>query len=186
MSASRGVVAIKAKLSLGVAWLRAEAALRGTAHGRRPILRGPRPRISARGNITIGDSLTIRDRVRMDAPGELLIGDGVLLNGCGILATTTVTIGDWCKLAPDALIRDTDTHQLTPGSAPRAAPITLGRNVWIGQRAIVLPGVTIGDNSVIAAGAVVTSAIPANAVAAGVPARVTKELAPPPPGWHRE
>lgn len=179
-------MAIKVKLSLGVAWLRAEVALRGTTHGRRPMLRGPRPRISGRERITVGDSLTIRDRVRLDAPGELRIGDGVLLNGCGILATTTVTIGDWCKLAPDVLIRDTDTHQLTPGAAPRAAPITLGRNVWIGQRAIVLPGVTIGDNSVIAAGAVVTSAIPANAIAAGVPARVTKELAPAPPGWRRE
>jgi acetyltransferase-like isoleucine patch superfamily enzyme len=179
-------MAIKANISLGVAWLRAEEALRGTAHGRRPILRGPRPRISGREHITIGNSLTIRDRVHLDAPGKLLIGDGVLLNGCGILATTTVTIGDWCKLAPDALIRDTDTHQLIPGAPPRAAPITLGRNVWIGQRAIVLPGVTIGDNSVIAAGAVVTSTIPANAVAAGVPAKVTKELPPPPPGWRRE
>lgn len=54
--------------------------------------------------------------------------------------------------------------------------MTLGRNVWVGAHATILPGVTIGDNSVVAAGAVVTKDVPANCVAAGVPASVVKRL----------
>lgn len=55
------------------------------------------------------------------------------------------------------------------------APINIGNHVWIGLRAIILKGVTIGDGAVIAAGAVVTNNVPANSVVAGVPARVMSE-----------
>jgi acetyltransferase-like isoleucine patch superfamily enzyme len=57
-----------------------------------------------------------------------------------------------------------------------AKPITIGNNVWIGVAATILPGVTIGDNAVIAAGAVVSRSVPADTLAAGVPARVLKHL----------
>jgi len=57
-----------------------------------------------------------------------------------------------------------------------AAPITIGDNVWIGRAAIVLPGVTIGDHSVVAAGSVVTKSVPANAIVAGNPARVLRYI----------
>ena len=57
-----------------------------------------------------------------------------------------------------------------------AAPIRIGRRVWIGANVVITKGVTIGDNSVIAAGAVVTRDIPANVVAGGVPAKVIKEI----------
>ena len=56
------------------------------------------------------------------------------------------------------------------------APVKLGRRVWVGSHATILPGVTVGDNAVIAAGAVVTKDVPANAVAAGVPAKVVKKI----------
>ena len=57
-----------------------------------------------------------------------------------------------------------------------AHPITVGKNVWIGSHATILSGVTIGDNSVVAAGAVVTKSVPANTVVAGVPARIVKTI----------
>ena len=57
-----------------------------------------------------------------------------------------------------------------------ASPITVGKNVWIGSHSYILAGVTVGDNSVVAAGAVVTRSLPANVVAAGVPAKVVKYL----------
>jgi acetyltransferase-like isoleucine patch superfamily enzyme len=56
------------------------------------------------------------------------------------------------------------------------APITIGRNVWIGSNATVLPGVTIGDNAVVAAASVVTKDIPDNAIVVGSPARVARRL----------
>ena len=56
------------------------------------------------------------------------------------------------------------------------APVVIGKNVWLGASVTVVPGVTIGDNAVIAAGAVVTKDVPANTIAAGVPAKVIREL----------
>lgn len=63
-----------------------------------------------------------------------------------------------------------ERHDLFP------APIHIGRNVWIGANATVLPGVTIGDHAVIAAGAVVTKDVPANTVVGGVPAKVIRMM----------
>lgn len=57
-----------------------------------------------------------------------------------------------------------------------SSPVIIGENVWIGSSSTILPGVTVGDNSVVAAGAVVTKDVPKNAVVAGVPARVVKEI----------
>jgi acetyltransferase-like isoleucine patch superfamily enzyme len=176
-------------LTLGIGWLRAELAVRraGARAGRRPLVFGTAPQIAVDGTLRLGDSVVLRDGPTIDVKhgGELTIGDHVFLNRrCNLLAVTSVTIGDHGKIAPDAVIRDTDTHQIEPGSEPNAQPIRIGRNVWIGQRAIVLPGVSIGDNSVVAAGAVVVADVPAN-VAAGVPAMVVRTFAPPPPGWVR-
>lgn len=58
------------------------------------------------------------------------------------------------------------------------APIVVGRNVWIGSNSTILQGVTIGDNSIIAAGSVVTKDVPANAIVAGVPARFIRSISP--------
>jgi acetyltransferase-like isoleucine patch superfamily enzyme len=179
------------KLTLGVAWMRAELAVRrsGAHAGRRPLVFGSAPQIAVDGRLRLGDSVVLRDGPTIDVKhgGELTIGDHVFLNRrCNLLATTSVAIGAHGKIAPDAVIRDTDTHQIEPGTEPNAQPIHLGRNVWIGQRAIVLPGVTIGDNAVVAAGAVVVSDVPANTVAAGVPAKVVRTFDPPPPGWVRQ
>ena len=88
-----------------------------------------------------------------------------------------ITIGDGTFIGPNVNLITTG-HGLDPSDRRTtiSRPIVLGRNVWIGAAAIVLPGITIGDNSVIGAGAVVTHDVPAGAVAAGNPARVIRML----------
>ena len=95
-----------------------------------------------------------------------------------ILDGAQVSFGDNVLVAPGVLI-STVTHPLNAekrlAGLEIAKPITVGDNVWIGMGAKILPGVNIGSNAVIAAGAVVTKDIPANKVAAGVPATVIKD-----------
>ena len=109
------------------------------------------------------------------------IGDYCLIcPGVRISAATSVTIGDNCMIANGAYITDSDAHDIYDRSYPvgRTRPIKLENNVWIGDSAIVTKGVTIGENSIVGAGAVVVKDIPPNTVAAGNPARVVKELDP--------
>lgn len=98
---------------------------------------------------------------------------------CVILDVCPVFIGDNCMLAPGVHIY-TATHpvdaKLRASGIEYGIPVTIGNNVWIGGRAIVNPGVTIGDNAVIASGSVVVKDVPANCVVAGNPARVIKRL----------
>jgi maltose O-acetyltransferase len=108
------------------------------------------------------------------------IGDGAYLNtGCVILDCARVEIGAKCLLGPAVQIY-TAIHPLDP--AERAAfvetarPVTLGRNVWIGGAAVLLPGVSIGDNAVVGAGSVVVKDVPANCVVAGNPAKVIRGI----------
>ena len=77
------------------------------------------------------------------------------------------------------MIMDSGFHDVDPErrlEPPTAQPITIGENVWLGARVVVMPGVTIGDDSVIGIGSVVTGDIPARSVAVGVPAKVVKQL----------
>ena len=96
-----------------------------------------------------------------------------------LLDVAPIRIGAACQLAPRVQLL-TATHPIDPG--PRRAgwesaePITIGDNVWLGGGAIVCPGVSIGEDSVVGAGAVVTKDLPAGVVAAGVPARVLREI----------
>jgi len=108
------------------------------------------------------------------------IGEEAFLNtGCVILDCARVEIGAKTLLGPCVQIY-TAIHPLDPieraAGIETAKPVTLGRNVWIGGAAVVLPGVAIGDNAVIGAGSVVTKDVPANAVAVGNPATVIKRI----------
>lgn len=111
---------------------------------------------------------------------EIVIGDAVLVvGGARILAARHVAIGDGTMLAANATITDSDWHGLYDRVGPPAPkPVSIGRNVWIGDGTFIGKGVSIGDNSVIGARAVVVRDVPANAVAAGNPARVIRELDP--------
>ncbi len=83
-----------------------------------------------------------------------------------------VTIGSDCAISWDVTIMDTDYHSIEGNSD--TASVTIGNKVWIGCKATILKGVTIGDGAVIAAGALVTRDVPPNSVVAGVPAKVVK------------
>lgn len=109
-------------------------------------------------NITIGKDVFINSGCHFQDQGGITIGDGSLIGHNVVLATIN--------------------HDLNPanGRKNHYAPIKIGRYVWIGSNATVLPGVTIGDWAVVAAGAVVTKDIPALAVAGGVPAKVLKKV----------
>ena len=88
------------------------------------------------------------------------------------MAKQRVTIGADCAVSWDVMISDTDNHVLDGERG--CAPVTIGDRVWIGARATVLKGVTIGDGAVVAAGALVTRDVPAGALVGGVPAKVLK------------
>ena len=92
---------------------------------------------------------------------------------------THIYIGDYTMLAPNVIIA-TAAHPILPELREKQyqynLPVRIGRNCWLGAGAIVLPGVTIGDNTVIGAGSVVTKDIPANVVAVGNPCRVLREI----------
>ena len=88
-----------------------------------------------------------------------------------------IIIGDGCWIAWDVNIIDTDFHSISINgdTGETVKTVRIGNRVWIGARALILKGVTIGDGAVIAAGSVVTGDIPAGCLAAGVPARVIRE-----------
>ena len=88
-----------------------------------------------------------------------------------------VTLGDGCQIGHNVVFA-TLNHGLHPEERSHTwpAPIVLGRNVWVGSNATILQGVTIGDNAVVAAGAVVTKDVAANTVVGGVPARFIKTI----------
>ena len=92
---------------------------------------------------------------------------------------THIYIGDYTMLAPNVVIA-TAAHPILPELREKQyqfnLPVHIGRNCWLGAGVIVLPGVTIGDNTVIGAGSVVTKDIPANVVAVGNPCRVLREI----------
>lgn len=129
---------------------------------------------------TAGKNLYAEPTFRCDYGYNIHVGENFFANfDCVILDVCEVRIGDNCMMAPGVHIY-TATHPLNPNERNTmreyGKPINIGNNVWIGGRAIINPGVTIGDNAVIASGAVVTKDVPANVVVGGNPARVIKEI----------
>jgi acetyltransferase-like isoleucine patch superfamily enzyme len=159
-----------------------ECRARGVHNASRAGLRGMKPRIRNAGSMRIGREFWAGGRVTRvqlatQRTGTLVIGDYVGMNeGVQIMAVREVTIGDHTLIGDYVAIHDSDFHQLAPGLPVKTAPVRIGRNVWIGRNAIVLSGVTIGENAVVAAGSVVSTDVPANTLAGGIPARVIREL----------
>jgi acetyltransferase-like isoleucine patch superfamily enzyme len=111
--------------------------------------------------------------------GKIEIGDYVLISpGCRISASDEIIIGNSVMIANGVYITDSDWHGIYDRVArPKEPhPVHIGNNVWLGDHATVLKGVTIGENSIIAAHAVITRDVPANVVMAGNPAQIVKEL----------
>ncbi len=118
---------------------------------------------------------------RAEGQGRIKIGNNVLCSpGSRISACDEIVIGDAVMLARDVYITDSDWHTIYDRTklAPEITPVHIADNVWLGDGACVLKGVSIGENSVVAARAVVVKDVPANVVVAGNPARIVKELDP--------
>lgn len=110
--------------------------------------------------------------------GHITIGNySLICPGVRISSAFGITIGDNCMIANGVYITDSDWHGIYDRlSFGQARPVVIEKNVWVGDSAIVCKGVTIGQNSIVGAGAIVVDSIPANCVAAGNPAQVVKVL----------
>ena len=106
--------------------------------------------------------------------GVLEIGDGTLVeHGTSIAATGSVRIGRNCRLGAHTMIIDNDFHEIERREVmPPARPIVIGDSVWLGNRTIVLPGVTVGSHAIVIAGSVLTRDVPPRARVGGNPARL--------------
>lgn len=150
------------------------------------------------GEISIGRNFTCNNKFSSNSVGliqpclfnifcdgaKIEIGDNVGISGTTINSTTQIIIGNNTIIGSGCLITDTDSHPLLPttrlksqsGDLANKKPITIGDNVFIGARSIILKGVVIGDGAVIGAGSVVTKDIPSNTLFAGNPAIMIKEF----------
>ncbi len=150
-------------------------------------------RVDGEGRLLIGSGNSFGYRLApMLGNGEILLqarGQAAVLqigqsnqfsNNISIVSCGRITIGDRCLIGDQVAIYDCDAHEVDPVNRHRSSgeilPVSIGNNVWLGSRVIILKGVTIGDNSVIGAMSVVTRSIPPNCIAAGNPARVLRTL----------
>ena len=135
-----------------------------------------------------GGNLRIGRHVFMHNPKNIKVGHNVFLAyGCCLMANGEIRIGDEAMLGPYCVLaagNHTRVNKSFRYGPAQSAPVTIGQGVWIGAHSTLTAGVTVGTGSVIAAGAVVTKDIPAGVMAAGVPARVVKNLEEEPESVH--
>jgi acetyltransferase-like isoleucine patch superfamily enzyme len=156
-----------------------------------------------RGKARVPFSVRVRGRVQLSGCGEVVLGEGVSFNGTivpielvtytsgwieignhsfinygsSIAARASVKIGSHCHLGHYTFVMDNDQHDVVRHTElPKSDPVIIEDYVWIGSKAVVLPGVRIGSRAVIGAGSIVTKDIPPRCVAAGNPARVLRHL----------
>lgn len=132
-------------------------------------------RITAR---PIEPTLRIFPPFYTDFGKNITVGKNVFINACyNFQDHGGVSLGDGCLIGHNVVFA-TLNHDLAPAkrSSMIPAPIVVGKNVWVGSNSTILAGVTIGDNAVVAAGAVVTKDVEANTVVGGVPAKVIKRI----------
>ena len=160
---------------------------------RRRVIIGKRFRVTGKldirgpGTVIFGDYCgVISTRYSVTTPwthapeAVIRFGDHVMLSGTRLGCVGRIEVAEWAGLS-DARIMDTDFHAIGSkeneeghrlGTHGRTKPVIIGRNVWLAANSMVLKGVTIGDNAVVGAGAVVASNVPENAIVFGNPARV--------------
>jgi maltose O-acetyltransferase len=129
---------------------------------------------------TFGEGSVIRPPLYCDYGYQLRVGARVFINvGLVALDVAAITIGDDVQIGPNVQLL-TPLHPVEAGLRREkweaAKPITIGGNAWLGGGVIVLPGIAIGENTVVGAGAVVTTDLPASVVAVGNPARIIRSL----------
>jgi galactoside O-acetyltransferase len=128
----------------------------------------------------IGDNCYIEPPLHANWGQHTHLGDNVYANfNLTLVDDTHIYIGNYVMIGPNVTIA-TAGHPITPERRKKAAqfniPVYIGNNVWIGANCVILPGVTIGENSVIGAGSIVTKNIPANVIAVGNPCHILREI----------
>lgn len=142
--------------------------------------------------IIIGKNVDINGCLSVGGKGKITVGDYTLIGPrVMIQALDSIKIGRFCYIAPDAFISDSNNHSIYAkdrmtdtlgvdkgifGVKAVTKPIKIGNHVWIARRAMVMKGVTIGDRSIVAAGAVVTKNVPQDVIVGGNPAKIIKRI----------
>jgi acetyltransferase-like isoleucine patch superfamily enzyme len=169
--------------------LRLKLKFYGVVYGKK--IRGNRVVIRNVGKIIIGDNVGLnsfpdgepyKTGLQTHCEGSVIyIGDNCRLNGTMIHCRTTIKIGSFCMFGPGTKIVDNDSHRISRDiverrKSPNSSPIIIHDNVWIGMNSLILKGVEIGQNSIVAAYSVVTKNIPEDTLVAGNPAKIIKNL----------
>lgn len=127
-------------------------------------------------NIKIGGLIT-RPGTRLVVynGGQLIIGEKVRMNYDSIIECfCNISIGDETLISESVMIRDSNNHSIIYDGYKKDAPVIIGKHVWICAKSTILPGVTIGDGAIIAAGSLVNKDVPSKSLVAGVPAKVVR------------
>lgn len=138
--------------------------------------------VKNKGEFVIGRNVSFQgtpfpSSVTVGKGARLHIGDNVFFNyGLDIGCTHSITIGSNTIIGPMVNMIDSNFHPVDMEDRSQSKPIVLEENVWIGRGAVILPGVTIGSGSVVAAGSIVTRDVPPNVLAGGTPARVIRDI----------
>jgi len=154
--------------------------------------------VKNKNQIILGEDMKLSGWLVVEGMGKIKIGGYTSINERTIIrAMESVEIGSHCLISSDVYIQDNNSHSIYAEDRrrdiesdsdyggrgmsievknPAHGPVKIGNDVWIGRRVMILKGVTIGDRAVIAAGSVVTHDIPADAIAAGNPAKVVKTI----------
>jgi acetyltransferase-like isoleucine patch superfamily enzyme len=155
---------------------------KATRLGKRITLYGT-PKIVNEGTMTFGERVRLDSTVaKMElvaiAGGHLEIGDNVFINyGSSLVASNHVKVGNDCLIGTHVMVMDCDFHRVEDKVYDTTGkPVILEERVWLGNRSIVLKGVTVGHDSVVAAGSVVTQDVPPRCIVAGVPAKVVRRF----------
>ncbi|MDQ4097721.1 MAG: acyltransferase [Actinomycetota bacterium] len=125
---------------------------------------------------SVGEGTVVERRTTVTARGGVALGEGCVVNrGVTLDGRGGLTVGNLVNVSPEALVLTADHDADSPGFEWRARPVSIGARSWIATRAVVLPGSSIGEGAVVAAGAVVSGDVAPFTVVAGVPAQPLRE-----------
>lgn len=180
-----GFFFIRRIYQLAIRFLRARWSFRSASLEGRLVFAHGRPQLENQGKLVIGQQARFWSNIHpvqliVGPKAKLKIGAKVYINGAMIATQRSITIGDGVYIAPMAQLFDSYAFGWREEAASlHLAPIVVEKNAWIATRAIILPGVRIGEGAVVGVGAMVTEDVPPYTVVAGAPARVIRQLVVP-------